>query len=80
MTIHSWRTPVNKVCSLEQCSYRESGLCKDQGDYFKKKRLWEPAMKFFQKAGTDDLEMEAKAYFMADQARGEMCHGQCLRV
>ena len=44
---------------------------KDQGDYFKKKHLWEPAMKCYQKAGIDDLEMEAKAYFMAQQAHGQ---------
>ena len=42
-----------------------------QGDYFKKKRLWEPAMKCYQKSGSPDLELEAKAYFMAHQAHGK---------
>ena len=44
---------------------------KEQGDYFKKKRLWEPAMKCYQKSGIVALEMEAKAYFMAQQAHGQ---------
>ena len=41
---------------------------KKQGDYFKNKRLWEPAMKCYHKAKADHLEMEAKAYLSAHQA------------
>lgn len=42
---------------------------KEQGDYFKKKRLWEPAMKCYKKAEDIHLEREAKAYFLVQQAR-----------
>ena len=42
---------------------------KSQGDYFKKKRLWEPAMKCYQKANCFHLESEAKAYSLAQEAR-----------
>ena len=42
---------------------------KSQGDYFKKKRLWEPAMKCYVKAGCPHLESEARAYSLAQQAR-----------
>ena len=42
---------------------------KKQGDYFKKKKLWEPAMKCYVKAGETFLEMEAKAYCLFQQAR-----------
>ncbi len=42
-----------------------------QGDYFKKKRLWEPAMKCYQKAESPYLESEARAYCLAQQARGD---------
>ncbi len=42
---------------------------KSQGDYFKKKRLWEPAMKCFEKANCPHLECEARAYRLAQQAR-----------
>ena len=41
---------------------------KSQGDYFKKKRLWEPAMKCYQRAGCPHLESEARAYSLALQA------------
>lgn len=42
---------------------------KTQGDYFKRKRLWEPAMKCFQNAECPHLESEARAYSLAQQAR-----------
>ena len=42
---------------------------KSQGDYFKKKRLWEPAMKCYEKANCPHLESEARAYSLAQQAR-----------
>ena len=42
---------------------------KAQGDYFKKKRLWEPAMKCYQKAQCLHLEFEAHAYSLVQQAR-----------
>ncbi len=42
---------------------------KSQGDYFKKKRLWEPAMKCYQKAECPHLQSEAEAYSFAQQAR-----------
>ena len=42
---------------------------KSQGDYFKKKRLWEPAMKCYQKANCHHLVSEARAYSLAQQAR-----------
>ncbi len=42
---------------------------KNQGDYFKKKRLWEPALKCYQKADFPHLESEARAYSLAQQAR-----------
>lgn len=42
---------------------------KSQGDYFKRKRLWEPAMKCYQKAQCSHLESEARAYSLAQQAR-----------
>lgn len=42
---------------------------RSQGDYFKKKRLWEPAMKCYQKANCPHLESEARAYSLAQQAR-----------
>ena len=41
---------------------------KSQGDYFRKKMLWEPAMKCYQKAECPHLESEAKAYSLAQQA------------
>ena len=42
---------------------------KRQGDYFKKKKLWEPAMKCYFKAEETYLQMEAKAYCLVQQAR-----------
>ena len=42
---------------------------KKQGDYFKKKKLWEPAMKCYVKAEEVHLEKEAKAYSLVQQAR-----------
>lgn len=42
---------------------------RSQGDYFKKKRLWEPAMKCYQKANCPHLQSEARAYSLAQQAR-----------
>jgi hypothetical protein len=42
---------------------------KKQGDYFKKKKLWEPAMKCYVKADETYLEKEAKAYCLVQQAR-----------
>ena len=42
---------------------------KEQGDYFKKKQLWEPAKKCYKKAGDTLLEMESEAYSLAQQAR-----------
>lgn len=46
---------------------------KEQGDYFKRKRLWEPAMKCYNKAEQPHLEAEAKAYSLFQKARG--CKG-----
>ena len=40
-----------------------------QGDYFKKKKLWEPAMKCYVKAEETYLEKEAKAYCLVQKAR-----------
>lgn len=42
---------------------------KKQGDYFRKKKLWEPAMKCYIKAEEVYLEKEAKAYCLVQQAR-----------
>jgi ATP-dependent exoDNAse (exonuclease V) beta subunit len=42
---------------------------KSQGDYFRRKRLWEPAMKCYQKAECPHLESESRAYSLAQQAR-----------
>lgn len=42
---------------------------KSQGDYFRKKRLWEPAMKCYQKAECPHLLSEARAYSLAQKAR-----------
>lgn len=42
---------------------------KERGDYFKKKRLWEPAKKCYKKAGDTLLEMESEAYSLVQQAR-----------
>ena len=42
---------------------------KAQGDYFKKKRLWEPAMKCYKNAEDVHLEREAEAYFLVQQAK-----------
>ena len=42
---------------------------KAQGDYFKKKRLWEPAMKCYQRAHCTSLEYEAMAFSTVQQAR-----------
>ena len=42
---------------------------KSQGDYFRKKMLWQPAMKCYQKAECPHLESEAEAYILAQQAR-----------
>lgn len=42
---------------------------KKQGDYFKKKKLWEPAMKCYEKAKEVYLEKEAMAYCLLQQAR-----------
>jgi hypothetical protein len=44
---------------------------KKQGDYFKKKKLWEPAMKCYVKAEETFLEMEARAYCMFQKARAQ---------
>ena len=41
---------------------------KKQGDYFKKKKLWEPAMKCYKKAKEVYLEKEAKAYNLVQKA------------
>ena len=41
----------------------------EQGDYFKKKGLWDPAVKCYRKAGCDLLEKEAEAYCYAQRAR-----------
>ena len=42
---------------------------KKQGDFFKKKKLWEPAMKCYEKAEEVYLEKEAKAYCLVQKAR-----------
>ena len=41
---------------------------KERGDYFKKKQLWEPAIKCYLKANENHLEMEARAYHYVQQA------------
>lgn len=41
----------------------------EQGDYFKKKGLWDPAIKCYKKAGTELLEKEAEAYYFAQRAK-----------
>ena len=43
---------------------------KKQGDYFSRKRLWELAMKCYQRAGNEEshLEKEANGYFLVKQA------------
>ena len=67
-----------KVIQIDDISKDESGLFvtsstkeewEEQGDYFKKKQLWEPAKKCYQKAGHPLLEMEAEAYSLVQQAR-----------
>ncbi len=42
---------------------------KTQGDYFKKKNLWEPAVKCYQKAQCTSLEYEAHGYSLVQHAR-----------
>lgn len=39
------------------------------GEYFRKKQLWEPAMKCYERAGNSHLENEAKAYYHYKQAQ-----------
>lgn len=41
-----------------------------QGDYFLKKGLWEPAMKCYRKAGDTFSEKEAEGFYLAQRARG----------
>lgn len=69
---------VNIICLDELSQQDESNLFtatstkeewKKQGDYFKKKKLWEPAMKCYVKAEEMYLEMEAMAYYLFQQAR-----------
>ena len=40
-----------------------------QGDYFRRKGLWEPAMKCYHKSGSELQEREAEAYLHAQKAR-----------
>ena len=42
---------------------------REQGDYFKKKGLWDPAVKCYRKAGLELLEKEAEAYAYAQRAK-----------
>ncbi len=42
---------------------------KHQGDYFRRKGLWEPAMKCYRKANIVLLEKEAEAYLSAQKAK-----------
>ena len=42
---------------------------KQQGDYFRRKGLWEPAMKCYHKADMKLLEKEAEAYMFAQKAK-----------
>ena len=42
---------------------------KSRGDYFMKKRLWEPAQKCYGKCGEKVLAMEAEAFFLVSMAR-----------
>lgn len=49
---------------------------RSQGDYFKKKRLWEPAMKCYNRAQCLHLESEAKAYSLVQQARKPILKSQ----
>ena len=47
---------------------------REQGDYFKKKGLWDPAVKCYRKAGDELLEKEAEAYAYAQKARQTRGH------
>ena len=42
---------------------------KNQGDFFRRKGLWEPAMKCYHKAGDVLFEKEAQAYMYAQKAK-----------
>ena len=42
---------------------------KSRGDYFMKKRLWEPAQKCYGKCGEEVLAMEAEAFSLVSKAR-----------
>ena len=63
---------INKSSEEDQSALFSATSSKEewklQGDYFKKKRLWEPAMKCYQRADCPHLESEARAYSLAQQA------------
>ena len=40
-----------------------------QGDFFEKKKLWEPAMKCYQEANCPHLELRAKAFLILQKSR-----------
>lgn len=42
---------------------------KQQGDYFRKKHLWEPAIKCYKKSGDELMEMEADAFLHVKRAK-----------
>ena len=50
-----------------------------QGDHFRKKGLWEPAMKCYYKAGDKHLEMEAKAFSLVKKAQNSN-KGESLKL
>ena len=73
------RRGLVKIIRLNEISQKDESVLfaatstkeewKKQGDYFKKKKLWEPAMKCYVKAEEIYLEKEAKAYCLVQQAR-----------
>ena len=73
------RRNLVKIICLDEISEKDESVLfaatsskeewKKQGDYFKKKKLWEPAMKCYEKAEDVYLEKEAKAYCLVQKAR-----------
>ena len=68
------RRGLVKVVSLGEKEYDNTATSTSdewqvQGDYFRKKGLWEPAIKCYNKAGSTLLEKEAEAYFCAQHAQ-----------
>ena len=67
------KVKVSEMTEQEQQSLfadkSDSEEWKSQGDYFKKKNLWEAAAKCYHKASCSDLELEASGYNFVQQAR-----------